>query len=259
MSDAALYSGQVVHRRIAPTAHVLRYRVFSLLIDPQKIGEVARKTRFFSHNRFNLVSLHDRDFGIGGDLMDHLRRTVEGLGPDHGVTRFVMLCYPRVLGYGFNPLTVYFGLDADGRTRAMLYEVSNTFGQRKTYALPVGDADGTIAQTCPKSLYVSPFNDVSGHYSFRASPPGGDDLTLGVALRSNDGPVLKAYFRGEKRPLTSAILVKELARCGLLTLKVTAAIHFEALRLWLKGLTLKPRPLHSGPPVDYASATRVGE
>ena len=259
MSQPALISGEVVHRRIAPKLHTLRYRVFSLLVDPERLDEVSTASNLVSHNRFNLVSLYDRDFGDGGDLMAHLSRTVAGLGPDHGVTQFLMLCYPRVLGYVFNPLTVYFGLDDLGRTRAMLYEVSNTFGQRKTYAIPVGGTPETISQSCDKALYVSPFNDVSGSYSFRATLPDAPEMTLGVALRDDDGPVMKAYFRGTKYPLTSGSLAFALLRSGFLTLKVTVAIHWEALRLWLKGLTLKPRPLHSGPPVDYVPATRVGE
>ena len=162
-----------------------------------------------------------------------------------------MLCYPRVLGYVFNPLTVYFGLDAAGAVRAALYEVTNTFGQRKTYALSVAGTGETIALSCPKSLYVSPFNDVSGTYSFRLTPPDAPDLTVGVALRTEDGPLLNAYFAGTQSALTDRALLWALARTGLLTLKVIVGIHWEALKLWAKGLRLQPRPLNSGDAVDY--------
>lgn len=258
MSPAALYSGKVVHRRIAPRAHALSYRVFSLMLDPERLSETASRLRLFSVGRFNLVSFFEADFGDGKDLMAHLRRTTDGLPEGRDVTRFQMLCYPRVLGYAFNPLTVYFGLDEAGRVRVMLYEVSNTFGQRKTYAVPVTGSDGaTISQSCAKSLYVSPFNDVSGQYSFRASQPDAEELTLGVALRNGEGPCLKAYFVGTRKPLSDASLARAVLRAGFLTAKVTAAIHWEALKLWIKGLTLKPRPLHSGPAVDYASGPRA--
>ena len=257
MSCAHLYDGEVVHRRIAPKVHSLRYRMFSLLVDPADLDAAARHTRLFSIGRFNLVSLYPSDFGDGDDLMAHLRQTADGLPEGRAVTQFQMLCYPRVLGYVFNPLTVYFGLDDAGAVRIMLYEVSNTFGQRKTYAVPVEDpGEGTISQSCNKSLYVSPFNDVSGQYSFRASQPGGEELTLGVALRTDEGPTLKAYFRGERKALSDRALTAAVLRSGFLTLKVTAAIHWEALKLWAKGLRLQPRPLQSGAAVDYAPGAR---
>ena len=248
MARAGLFLGDVVHRRLRPVTHALRYRVFSLLIDP----EAVQTTRLFSHNRFNLLSFFDKDHGDGVDLAKHLNRMVAEMPEHPPVARFMMLCYPRVLGYAFNPITVYFGLDAADRTVAMIYEVNNTFGQRKTYVLPVAAHDTReIAQSCAKALYVSPFNDVSGTYSFRITPPADDTLTIGVALRTSEGPLLKAYFRGDRRPLTDKALLTALLKTGLLTLKVIAAIHAEALRLWLKGLRLQPRPPAAGAPVVY--------
>ena len=253
MTPAAVFVGDVVHKRLRPVGHALRYRVFSVLIDPARTGDIASKTRLFSHNRFNLVSLHDCDYGNGRNLMDHLFGTIGAMPGCEDVTGFRMLCYPRILGYVFNPLTVYYALDDAGRTKAILYEVTNTFGQRKTYAVPVEpDNSETIVQNCPKTLYVSPFNDVSGTYHFRVTPPDGSDLTVGVALRTEDGPTLKAYFRGQRRPFCDRTLLLALGLTGFLTAKVTVGIHYEALKLWLKGLRLQPRPLNSGEPVDYA-------
>ena len=140
--------------------------------------------------------------------------------------------------------------------RLLIYEVNNTFGQRKTYVLPVvaQEQGQAISQSCAKELYVSPFNDVSGTYSFHLTPPG-ESLTVGVALRNADGPLLKAHFRGERRPFSDAALLRALARTGWLTLKVTLAIHFEAARLWLKGLRLVKRPPAPTNPVTYADHT----
>ena len=258
MSGACLYSGDVVHQRLVPRRHSLRYRVFSLLIDPARLEEDTAHLRLFSVGRFNLVSLHPGDYGDGKDLLAHLNRVARGLPEGKEVRRFLMLCYPRVLGYVFNPLTVYYGLDAAGQTRVVLYEVSNTFSQRKTYALPVTDpASATIAQSCPKSFYVSPFNDAKGRYSFRATQPGAEQLALGVALRTEAGPTMKAYFSARRRPLHDSTLARAAVSSGFLSLKVIAAIHWEALKLWTKGLSLKPRPLHSGASVDYASGPRA--
>jgi len=249
-SPGCLYVGHVAHRRLRPIRHVLRYRVFSLYADIARLDELARSTRLFSHNRFNLLSLHDRDFGNGLPLNEYLSQAVQTVPDLPQITRFNILCYPRVLGFSFNPLTVFFGHDATGALRVLLYEVSNTFGQRKTYALPVETRDGTIAQSCDKRLYVSPFNNVEGRYSFRVTPPGAD-ITLGVALRTDDGPLLNAYFSGRHRIANSRNILTAVLRTGFLTLKIVAGIHLEAARLWMKGLRLRPRPALDGPDIVH--------
>lgn len=246
-SAGCLYLGHVAHRRLRPVRHVLRYRVFSLFADTARLDELARSTRLFSHNRFNLLSFHDRDFGNGLPLNDYLAKATETIP---GITRFSVLCYPRVLGYSFNPLTVFFGYDATGAIVVMLYEVSNTFGQRKTYVLPVECCEGTIAQSCDKRLYVSPFNNVEGQYSFRVTPPG-ETITLGVALRTDKGPLLNAYFAGTRQQPTTGNILAAVLRTGFLTLKVVAGIHVEAARLWLKGLRLRPRPSVEAPDIVH--------
>ncbi|MEC9342908.1 MAG: DUF1365 domain-containing protein [Pseudomonadota bacterium] len=238
-----LYRGDVVHTRVRPVSHKLRYHVFALLVDCEGIDGLNRRLRLFSRNRFNLVSLHDRDHGDGAALGPYLRRLAQDAGLGATITRFMMLCYPRIAGYAFNPLTVYYGLDEQGRVRLAVYEVNNTFGQRQTYALPVDMADesGLIAQSCDKALYVSPFNTASGVYSFRLTPPG-EHLVIGVALRDPAGPVLTAHFSGRKEELSDANLLRALAATGWMTVKVMTAIHWEALKLWLKGLRPQPRP-----------------
>lgn len=258
LPESGLYRGTVVHRRLRPVRHALRYRVFSILFDCDRLDQLDKGLRFFSRNRFNLFSLHDSDHGDGTSLEGYLARVAAEAGMGETVERFLMLCYPRVLGYVFNPLTVYYGLDAAGRTRLVVYEVNNTFGERKSYVLPCDeDADSrVIAQSCRKRLYVSPFNDVSGQYSFHLTPPGEDDLTVGVALRTAEGPLLNAYFHGLKRPLSDAELLKALASNGLMTVKVMAGIHWEALKLWLKGVKLVPRPPRPDTPVSFVSRPR---
>jgi DUF1365 family protein len=238
----ALYFGAVVHTRLRPRIHTLRYRVFSVLFDIDRLEDLDRRLRFFSRNRFNLVSLFDRDHGDGSALGPYLRGIAQRAAPEAGIERFLMLCYPRIFGYAFNPLTVYFGLDASENVRLTIYEVNNTFGQRHTYSLRAEpNADGVIWQQCEKRFFVSPFNEATGTYSFHVGPIG-EELTLGVALRDADGPKLKAWFRGLREELTDASLVSALARTGWMTVKIIVAIHFEAARLRLKGLRLKKRP-----------------
>ncbi|MCW2308893.1 DUF1365 domain-containing protein [Rhodobium gokarnense] len=251
-----IYNGTVVHKRVRPKRHALSYRVFSCLFDVDRLSDLDRRLRLFSYNRFNLVSLNDRDHSGSEPLGAYLRRVAEESGHGDGVTRFLMLCYPRVLGYVFNPLTVYYGLDGEGRVALMVYEVSNTFGERMTYVLPTEpEAEGVIFQECEKRFYVSPFNAVEGRYQFHVTPPA-ETVTVGVALRTGEGPLLSAHFSGDFAPFTDGRLLKALARTGWLTAKVIAGIHYEALRLWLKGLRLKPRPAAPNPPITFVRHPR---
>jgi len=238
-----LYRGGVIHTRIHPVRHKFRYRVFALLLEVGRIDAASRRLRLFSHNRFNLFSLFDRDHGDGTGLEPYLRDLAGSAGRGECVDRFMMLCYPRIAGYAFNPLTVYYGLDPGDRIRLMIYEVNNTFGQRQTYVVPVATEanEDVLLQSCPKSLYVSPFNSDRGSYSFHITRPE-ENLVVGVALRDEDGPVMKAHFRGCRAPLTDAALLRALARTGWMTVKVIGAIHWQALRLWLKGMRVRPRP-----------------
>lgn len=251
MSASALYNGVVVHKRVRPVQHALRYHVFSLLIDCDELPDLDRRLRLFSHNRFNVCSLHDADHGDGTPIAAYLRGLADQSGVT-GVERFLMLCYPRVLGYGFNPVTVYFGLKESGAPALIIYEVNNTFGERQTYVVPVerGGVTETLHQSCGKSFYVSPFNSVDGRYSFHVTPLD-KEITIGIALHTEDGPLLKAFFRGERTALTDTSLAAALARTGWLSVKVTAAIHYEALKLWLKGLRLVARARRPSSAIVY--------
>jgi DUF1365 family protein len=149
-----------------------------------------------------------------------------------------MFCYPSVLGYVFNPLTVYYCFDAEDRLRLMIYEVNNTFGGRHSYVVPVGE---TFAQTAPKHFFVSPFNAVEGKYDFHFSAPG-EKMALGIALSVEGKPILNAYVSGERMALSDANLARSFLGLPFLTFKVIGAIHLQALRLWWKGLKLNTRP-----------------
>ena len=252
----ALYIGKVVHRRMRPVTHKLRYSVFSVLFDCDRLESLDQRLRLLSYNRFNLFSLYDRDHGDGTPLQTYLKRISESSERAGEVSRFVMLCYPRILGYVFNPLTVYFGLNAEDRIRLVIYEVNNTFGERMTYVLPAEpDENGIIAQSCRKRLCVSPFNDDTGTYSFHASSLD-EAVTVGVALRDETGPLLIAYFHGQRTELSDGTLLKALARTGWMTVKVMAGIHYEAAKLWLKGMRLRPRPARPETEISYINAPK---
>jgi DUF1365 family protein len=244
LPEAVMFEGNVVHKRVRPVEHKLRYRVFSLAIDVDQLDKVASRLKLFSLNRFNLFGLREKAHGNrdGSSLSDFAWQQVRRAGLEERVSRIVVLFYPQILGFAFNPLTVYYCLDADGCPTLMIYEVRNTFGQDLTYVLEAGDShDQTYTHGIDKSFYVSPFNNVDGRYTFHVVKPD-QEAIVGVALKNAEGPLLRTHFRGRQTPLTDWALVKAFFNYPLMTAKVVAAIHWEALKLWKKGLRLKSRP-----------------
>ena len=222
---AALYPGEVMHARLKPFGHRFTYRVFSLLIDLDRLDEAGRLSRLFSVNRANLVSFHEAD---------HTERAA----------RIVLLAYPRILGYVFNPISVFFAYDAENRPLAMIYSVRNTFGERHIYVAPVRDGernDAGIRQERRKVFHVSPFIGMNASYRFRVLPPG-ETVRLRIHECEDGSPVLAAAFAGDRHELTDSSLAACLLRIPFMTWKIVAGIHWEALKLWLKGAQFHRSP-----------------
>jgi hypothetical protein len=244
MTVSALYAGTVMHRRWKPKRHRVQYRVFSILVDLDELPHLARRLRLLSHNRFNLFSLMDRDFGAGDETA--LRPWVEAQLAAAGLkaegVRISLLCYPRILGYAFNPLSVFFCRRAgDGALIAVLYEVHNTFGERHCYLIPTDPAETEVRQSCEKNFHVSPFIAMQATYRFHILPPA-DRLAIVIHETDSAGPLLDASFVARRAPLSDANLLSLLARHPLMAVKVIGGIHWEALKLWLKGIDLVARP-----------------
>ena len=258
MSPAsALYRGEVVHQRLRPRRHRLRYRAFWLWLDLAEIDALASRLRLFSRNRFNLLSFHDGDHGDGSprplaeQIEAHLRRAGIDLGAGKAIR---ILTMPRVVGYVFNPISVYYCYGSGGRLAAMVYEVTSTFKVRHCYVIAVLDglpAASVFHQTCSKALHVSPFMGMDMAYDFRGTAPG-DKLALAIDALDGDGVLLIASMSGRRHALGDGALLRAAAAVPLLTLKVVAAIHWEALKLWLKGVPLRPGP------ADPASPSSIG-
>lgn len=229
---SAIYVGHVVHQRHRPKKHHLRYRVFSLLIDLDDLPRLDR-LRLFSHNRWGLFSFLDKDQAEGGNLRQWVRSKLESEGLPEPA-RIRLLCYPRVLGYVFNPLTVWYCDDAQGVPIATIYEVHNTFGERHTYVLPAADAE----QAADKAFYVSPFIDMDCRYEFQLSQPG-DKVRVAINESQDGSPLLYAAFAGKAAPFTDRTLLKLFFSHPLMTFKVTAAIHWEAIKLIAKGIRIR--------------------
>lgn len=254
---SAFYVGKVTHRRLRPREHRLRYRVFWVLLDLNELDAIDRRLRFFSRNRFNLLSFHDRDHGAGDGLP--LRARIDSLLAGVGIHltggSVRLLTMPRVLGFVFNPISLYYCHRADGALAAMVYEVTSTFGVRHSYVIPIASEDakaGLIRQGAAKALYVSPFMDMDMDYAFRGHAPG-DRMDMTVDGLDDEGLLITAHMRGERRELTDAQLLRTAVAFPLLTFKVVAAIHWEALRLWLKGVRLTRQPAPAAEPATLQS------
>lgn len=251
MTRSALYAGKVMHRRLRPRLHQLRYRVFSLLLDLDELDGLDSRLRLFSRNRFNLIAFHDRDHGDGSSepLRDQVKRHVLAAGLTDSVGAIELLAMPRVLGFVFNPISLYFCRRRDGALIAVLYEVSNTFGERHTYVMPVA-GDGTdVRQDCAKRFHVSPFLPMNLHYAFRVRAPT-DDLLVAINVLDAQGLILTAVQTGKRQELSDAMLARVIFTQPLMTWKVVAGILWEAARLWVKRVSVHR---HIGAPKQAAS------
>lgn len=237
----SLYRGEVMHRRVRPRVHSFRYRLFWILLDIDRLDEAARSTRLFSIGRFNLLSFQPRDHGDGTDTplrtQAQARLRAAGITDADGPIRLLTL--PRMLGFVFNPISVWYAHRSDGRLAGVIYEVTSTFGERRSYVLP---ADGELfRQGCEKTLHVSPFMKMDMTYAFKGRAP--DELMhLTIDGHDPDGLLIATAMQGRRRALDDREILRATLALPFETLKVVAAIHWEALRLWLKGVPLAPDP-----------------
>ncbi len=244
MNDrSCLYYGHVMHHRLRPRAHRLRYRVYWLFLDLDEIEALSRRLWLFSYNKPNILSFFDRDHGDGSKTSIKLQiiRHLEAAGISGDGIKVQVLCMPRVMGYDFNPLTVYYCTHGDGELVAMIYEVNNTYGERHSYVVPAGNGDGDVRQRCEKGFYVSPFLGMKMSYRFRAKKPGGH-IALGVGGYDDAGLIINTGLSGRRRALTDLGLARLLLTYPLLTLKVVASIYWHALVMWWQGFEIMAKP-----------------
>lgn len=248
MFASGLYPGVVSHTRLKPRRHSLRYRIFMLLLDLDELEALDRGLKLFSLRRFNLTGFDPRRHGDGSAAP--LKAQVEARLADAGIAHggpVRMLAMPRILGMGFNPLTVYFCHRPDGALGAILYEVNNTFGERHSYLIPAEDAP-IVKQSCEKGFYVSPFMDMALSYAFRVRLPG-EQVQVLVDVDDAEGRVLATGFVAERRDLTDRNLARAWLTHPWMTVGVLGAIHWEALFIWLKGEKIRQRPTKPAWPV----------
>ncbi|MGU3575953.1 DUF1365 domain-containing protein [Brucellaceae bacterium C25G] len=239
---SGLFAGTVMHMRLRPKRHRFSYRVFSLFLDIDQLTNLDKSMRLFGYNRRALLSFYDKDHGDGKPraLRDWVEEKLRDAGVSEPKISIFILCYPRIFGYAFNPLTLYFCYDPDDVLIAILYEVSNTFGERHCYIIRVcaqakEDGDEIIRQQCAKDFYVSPFIPMNCFYNFLIEPPE-EKLLVRIDEEDADGMLLVASFTASRKPLNDRSLGLALLSHPLMTFKVSAGIYWEAFRLWKKGL-----------------------
>ncbi|WKL55929.1 DUF1365 domain-containing protein [Asticcacaulis sp. ZE23SCel15] len=241
-----LYAGDVLHVRYAPKSHRLSYKVFQVLLDLDHLDADLKPLKWLSLNRFGWLSFHEADHGPDQDdttrpLKDRVVRHLKSRDMYQGGDRLFLLTMPRVLGYVFNPISLYFVQAPDGQIRSVVYEVNNTFGDRHSYVLPVEPHTRHIHQRSAKRLHVSPFMDMDMSYDFDLTAPD-ETFALKIMLRQKGENMLLAAFTAKREALSDKALMQQFLALPLMTLGVMAGIHWEALKIWLKGITYRPKP-----------------
>ena len=233
---SSIYNGTVIHKRFKPKIHSFKYRVFSLLIDLSELGALEKKISFFSYNSFNLVSFFDKDHGNrdGSSLIEWVKKNLKENKIPFDDIDIRLLCYPRILGYVFNPLSVFYVYEKSGNLISILYEVKNTFGEQHTYIFKVENKN-LLQHNCTKKFHVSPFIEMNCNYFFRILKPG-DKISVIIDQYQFDEKILYASQDGKRADFTSIELIKSYLKHPLMTFKIISAIHFEAFKLWAKGI-----------------------
>ena len=237
IKESFIYNGQVIHKRFKPKQHFFKYNVFSLLLDLSEIDELDKKISFFSYNKFNLISFFDKDHGErnGNSLVEWVKFNLKKIGIDTINIKIKLLCYPRIFGYVFNPLSIFFVYDRNSKLIAILYEVKNTFGEQHTYIFKVEGQNKLIQNNCSKKFHVSPFIEMDCNYFFRILNPE-EKLSVIIDQYDQEGKILFASQDGIRSDLNNKNLMNSYLKHPLMTFKIISAIHFEAFKLWIKGI-----------------------
>ncbi len=241
--NSAIYECSVMHRRLAPKRHEFVYRIFLLWLDLDELDELARDIPLFAVNEPGLYSFRDGDHfslgqpGLRANVVEFLRR--EGETREPAAVRVLTL--PRVFGYTFNPISVFFFYDAEGEPYTSVVEVENTFRERKPFHVP--RAEGGFHRRATKHFYVSPFSDLDLAFDFRFEAPS-ERLRIFIDDYRNEERELISSLTGARVPLTTGNLARFTLKYPLITLKIIAAIHWEALRLWWKRVPFHRKERH---------------
>ena len=240
MVKSCVYFGSVMHMRLKPRRHLFRYNVFSLFLDIDKLAEFDKTSWFFRLNRWGMVSLYEKDHGDRNTL--RLRDWVNKKLMEAGFTKpdkVYLLSFPRVLGLGFSPLSIFFCYSKN-QLNSIIYEVKNTYGEQIEYISDSQpDPDGRVRHSIKKNMYVSPFIDMAQTYHFTILPPA-EKLSIKINEKDEDGLLLIASQTGRYQDFNDWTLAKAFFCYPLMLAKVLILIHWNALILYLKRVKIVP-------------------
>ena len=241
--ETCIYKGFVTHRRFKPLRHYFSYKTFSILFDLTELKDLHKKISIFSFNKFNIFSFYNKDHGSrdGSDLSEWVKKNLKKYNLNFNISKIKLLCFPRIFGYVFNPLSIFYCYDGK-ILKAILYEVKNTFDEQHTYVFSVNNSSKIITQKCDKKFYVSPFIEMNTFYNFRLTEP---DENIRILIKQTDkkGKVLVACQVGIRQIMSFKYLLINFFTHPMMTFKIMISIHYEALRLWKKGAIFQKRQI----------------
>ena len=237
IKNSSIYNGTVIHKRFKPKVHFFKYNVFSILIDISEIELLDRSLKIFSYNKFNLVSFYDVDHGPrdGTSIKDWVIKNLKNNQINTEDIKIKLLCYPRIFGYVFNPLSVFYIYNNNSELISILYEVKNTFGEQHTYIFKNKENENPVKHSCKKKFHVSPFIVMDCTYFFKILKPC-EKISVIIDQYDEEGKLLYASQDGNRVELNNKNLFLSYIKHPLMTFKIIAAIHFEAFKLWIKGI-----------------------
>jgi len=268
--ESALYVGKLRHRRFSPKKHWFEYPVFLSLLDIDEIPDLMRKSRLTSYGRWNILSYFEGDHF--GDISRSLRHRIEEEARKQGAAvpqgKIFLLTHLRYFGYVFNPVSFFYFYDETGKLQQMMAEVNNTFGESHNYwLLPENERAVGAARryTSKKRLHVSPFMDMNLEYDWIFTEPG-DKLVAHMNTIQNGKRFFDATLQLTRREWTRSELRKIVAAYPFMTARVIGAIHWEALKLWLKRVPIfghptkltRPQNMNAGPSTRAAKGNVSG-
>jgi DUF1365 family protein len=237
IKNSYIYTGTVIHKRFKPKLHTFNYKVFSMLIDLSELDLLHKSLKIFSYNKFNIISFFNKDHGLrdGSSLKEWVIDNLKKNNFEYNDITIKLLCYPRIFGYVFNPLSIFYIYNKNSELISILYEVKNTFGEQHTYVFKAEKEKNLIQHVCKKKFHVSPFIVMNCIYFFRLLKPG-NKISVIIDVQDPEDKILYASQDGIKSELNNRNLFKSYLKHPLMTFKIIIAIHYEAFKLWTKGI-----------------------
>ena len=232
-----IYKGTLMHHRLVPREHKFTYNIFYTFINVDDLDHLKKKYTFFSYNHFNIFSIYDSDHGFRNKktIKFWLKNILKKIGIKQMNTKIFLLTMPRIFGYAFNPLSIFFCYDLKGNIKAIIYEVKNTFNEQHCYVFKIKDSFSKkiiFKHTCQKKFHVSPFLDMKAKYNFTISKPG-KNFNSSINMQKKETNIFLAMLKCKYQKINLKNLIFLLIKYPFLTIKVVLAIYYEAIKLFI--------------------------